>query len=65
MGRRACLPEALNDRVLLRVATGIVDMRSHIDKVQALVITASYQSLWESRRRPQSIHGLSSKSVPL
>ncbi len=42
---RACLPEALDDRVLLRVATGVVDMRPHVDKVQALMITASYQRL--------------------
>ena len=45
MGRQACLPEAFNDRVLLRVATGVVDMRPHVDKVQALMIAASYQSL--------------------
>ena len=65
MGRRACLPEVLNDRVLLRVATGVVDISPHVDKVQALVIAASYQRLWDSRRRLQSLHLLSSKFVSL
>ena len=42
---RACLPEALDDRVLLCVAAGVIDMRPHVNKVQALMIAASYQSL--------------------
>ena len=59
MGGRACLPEALNDRVFLCVATGVVDMRPHVNEVQALVIAASYQRLRDSRRRLLSLYLLS------
>ena len=51
--------------MLLRVATSVIDMRSHVNKVQALVIAASYQRLRVSRRRHQNLELLLSMFISL
>ena len=43
------MPEALDDRVVLMVATRIVDVGSHVCKVKALVVATSYEGLQVSR----------------
>lgn len=43
------MPEALDDRVVLMVATRVVDVGSHVCKVKALMVATSYERLQVAR----------------